>query len=248
MTCQELEHQLHPYLDGELNAAERADVERHLEGCPDCQAKLKDWRALHAALQAPELRFRASDTLRQRLQNELRKPKGPRPRRHWERWAAAAAVAVVAIALGFKFIPHGEDPDDAMVDSAVDQQEAAVAGKHTVAFDSANPGLIQGWLGHQIPFVPPVRDLAAQGYALVGVRADQVKDQPAAALTYRHGDGYITVFICQATGQPDKDLDTDTDDDYHVVYWTKGQYSFWTVSKLGPDELKRFGTLLRAAT
>ena len=247
MTCQELEHQLHPYLDGELSAAERADVERHLEGCPDCEAKLKDWRALQVALQAPELRFRASDTLRQRLQNELRKPQAVPVRRHWERWAAAAAVAVVAVALGFKFIPHSEDEDDAMVDAAVDQQEAAATSKHTVAFDSDNPGLIQGWLGHQLPFVPPVTDLAAQGYVLVGVRVDQVKGQPAAVLTYRHGTGFITVFICEAQGEPDKDPDTDTDDDYHVVYWTKAHYSFWTVSQLGADELKRFGTLLRAA-
>ena len=247
MTCQELEHQLHPYLDGELSAAERADVERHLEGCPDCQAKLKDWRALRGALQAPELRFRASDTLRQRLQNELRKPQAARARRHWERWAAAAAVAVVAVALSFKFIPHG-DEDDAMVDSAVDQQEVAAANKHLAEFTSTSPGLIQGWLSHQLPFVPPVTDLAAQGYALVGVRVDEVKGQPAAALTYRHGTDFITVFICQAQGEADKDLDTDTDDDYHVVYWTKGHYSFWTVSQLGPDELKHFGTLLRAAT
>lgn len=247
MSCQELEHQLHPYLDGELGAAERADVERHLEGCPDCQAKLKDFRALHGALQAPELRFRASDTLRQRLQNELRKPQAVPVRRHWERWAAAAAVAVVAIGLGFKFAPFG-DQDDAMVDSAVDQQEAAAASKHLTELSSTSPSLIQGWLSHQLPFVPPVTDLAAQGYALVGVRLDEVKGQPAAALTYRHGAGFVTVFICQATGKPDKDLDTDTDDDYHVVYWTKANYSFWTVSQLSADDIKHFGTLLRAAT
>ncbi|HEU5398067.1 MAG TPA: anti-sigma factor [Gammaproteobacteria bacterium] len=244
MTCQELENQLHPYLDGELDAAEQADVEQHLEGCPDCQARLKDWRALHGALQAPELRFKASGTLRQRLQNELHKPQAAR--RHWERWAAAAAVAIVAVALGFKFIPHG-DEDDAMVDSAVDQQEQAATSQHLTEFSSTNPALIQGWLSHQLPFVPPVSDLSAQGYALVGVRVDKVKGQPAAALTYRHGAGLITLFICEAQGKPDKDPDTDTDDDYHVVYWTKAHYSFWTVSTLGADDLKRFGTLLRAA-
>ena len=246
MTCQELEHQLHPYLDGELSAAERADVERHLEGCPDCQAKLKDWRALHGALQAPELRFRPSDTLRQRLQNELGKPQARPVRRHWERWAAVAAVVIVAAGIGFKFLPHG-DEDDAMADAAVDQQELAAAHGHLADFSSTSPSLIQGWLSHQLPFVPPVTDLSTQGYALVGVRVDEVKGQPAAALTYRHGAGFVTVFICQAAGEPDKDLDADTDDDYHVVYWTKAHYSFWTVSQLGADDLKHFGTLLRAA-
>lgn len=247
MNCKELETLLHPYLDGELTPDQRADVDKHLEGCADCRAHLKDWQALHKVMQAPELRHRASDTLRQRLHSELQKadarPNGIR----WQRWAAAAAVVVVALSVGFIFIPHG-DEDDAMVDAAVDQQEQAMTAKRLTDLHSSNPSDIQIWLSHQLPFIPPVANLAAQGYTLMGVRVAQVKDEPAAALTYRHGADLITVFVCQAKKAGDKDLDQDTQDDYHVVYWTHGNYSFWTVSKLSADELKHFGTLLRAAT
>jgi anti-sigma factor RsiW len=247
LNCQELESQLHAYVDGELTPAQRADVDKHLEGCPDCRAHLKDWQVLHLAFQTPELRHIASDTLRQRLGNALQKETGHVARPQWHRWAAAAAVGVVAVALGWQFIPHG-DEDDAMVDAAVAQQQQAVSSKHISDFNSNNPSVIEAWLSHQLPFVPPVQDLSKQGYALMGVRVDQVKGQPAAALIYRHGESYVTVFVCQATKPGDKDLDTDTNDDYHVVYWTHGNYSFWTVSQMDADELKRFGTLLRAAT
>lgn len=247
MNCQELETLLHPYLDGELAPDQRADVERHLGDCADCRAHLKDFQALHAALQAPELRRRVSDTLRQRLNIALQKESAPRHPLHWGRWAAAAAVAAVAVALSFNFMPKG-DEDDAMVDAAVAQQQQAVAAKHLTDLTSSDPGAIQSWFKGKLAYTPPVQDLATQGYVLVGARMDQVKDQPAAAITYRHGESYVTVFVCQAEKHRDTDLDTDTDDGYHVVYWTRGALSFWTVSQLDAAELKRFGTLLRAAS
>lgn len=249
MTCEELEELLHPYLDGELTPAQRTDVEQHLAGCADCRAQLKDFQSLHSALQAPELRLKASDTLKQRLAKGLAEEDSRKPRPRWYPWAAAAAVAVLAVALGWGFLFHGGSgsEDDAMVDATVDQQEHAVAAKHMVDLAATSTGSVQTWLMHQLPFVPPVPDMKPQGYFLQGVRVATVKGIQAAALTYRHGDHLITVFICPAGKGGDKDLDTDTDDDYHVAYWTKGRFSFWVVSQASLDDVKQFGTLLRAA-
>lgn len=38
MTCQRIEQLLSAYLEGELAAAERAEVESHFDACPDCAA------------------------------------------------------------------------------------------------------------------------------------------------------------------------------------------------------------------
>ena len=250
MTCQELEALLHPYLDGELTPDQRRDVEAHLPGCAECRARLKDWQALHTALRAPELRLKASDTLRQRLKGELKKADERKGRERWPLWTAAAAVLVVSVGLiTWSLMPVAvtEDADDAMVDAAVAQQQQAVSAKHLSDLASSDPAAVQAFFKDKLPYVPPVRDFAAQGYALVGARLDKVKDEPAAALTYRHGADYVTVFVCPAEHHKDTDLDTDTQDQYHVVYWTRGGLSFWTVSEMGADDLKRFGDLLRAA-
>ena len=249
MTCQELEALLHPYLDGELTPDQRKDVDTHLQGCADCRARLKDWQAMHTALQAPELRFKASDTLRQRLQGELQKADARKGRERWPLWTAAAAVVVVSVGLlSWTLLPvAGGDADDAMVDAAVAQQQQAVSANRLTDLSSSDPAAIQAYFKDKLAYVPPVHDFAAQGYALVGARLDKVKDEPAAALTYRHGSDYVTVFVCPAEKHRDTDLDTDTQDDYHVVYWTRGGLSFWTVSEMGADDLKRFGALLRTA-
>jgi hypothetical protein len=44
--------QLSAYIDGELSAAERAELERHIPGCAECQAALGELRRVHDLLAA----------------------------------------------------------------------------------------------------------------------------------------------------------------------------------------------------
>ncbi|MGE5625769.1 MAG: anti-sigma factor family protein [Bacillota bacterium] len=248
MNCKDLEGLLDPYLDGELDPAQRSLVDQHLEGCADCPRRLEGLRALHQALQSPELRYQASDTLKARLRNELLKAAAREARPKWPRWAAAAAVAVLAAGLGwFYMVPHGGDVDDTMVDAAVDQQQDAVKSGHLTDLASSDPKTVQTWFSGKLAYVPPVPDLSARGYTLAGARLDTVKGEPAAALTYKHSDDVVEVFVCAAQ-HGDTDLDTDNDDGYNVVYWTKGPLSFWVVSKIAPADLKQLGESLRQAT
>jgi anti-sigma factor RsiW len=249
--CQDCEELLHPYLDGEMDAAQRAAVDEHLKGCGDCRQALEHLQMLHRALQLPELRYTASDTLRHRIQTKLREADARERRPAWPRWGAAIAASVLAVALLWNFVPHGGAPapdvDDAMVDSAVDQQQDALKDNHVTDIASADAKAVQSWFSGKLAYTPPVPDLKPQGYALVGGRLDKVKGEPAAVLTYKHGDDVVTVFVCAAQ-HGDKDLDTDSDDGYQIVYWTKGSLSFWVVSKLDLEHLKSVGTALQQTT
>jgi anti-sigma factor RsiW len=44
--------QLSAYIDGELSAAERVELERHIPGCPECQEALGELRRVHDLLAA----------------------------------------------------------------------------------------------------------------------------------------------------------------------------------------------------
>jgi anti-sigma factor RsiW len=250
VNCKDLEALLDPYLDGELDAAQRSSVEQHLESCADCRRRLDDLRALHKALQSPDLRFKASDTLKQRLRGELAKAAAHEARPRWPRYAAAAAIFAVALTLGWVFLPFGhggEDENDAMADAAIAEHAQALTTKHLTEFASTDPAAVQSWFSGKLAYSPPVRGFAAQGYTLVGARLDHVKDEPAAALVYQHGADYVTVFVCPALKAGDTDLDADNDSGYNIVYWTKGSLSFWVVGKLDPADLKRFGESLHAS-
>ncbi|HEY3858272.1 MAG TPA: anti-sigma factor [Gammaproteobacteria bacterium] len=251
MTCQECEELLHPYLDGEMDAPQRAAVDAHLKDCKDCRQALEHLQMLRRALQLPELRYPASETLRHRLQEQLREADAHERRRHWPRWATAAAAAAIVVSLVLNFMPHhrtapvASDDEDAMVDSAVDQQQDAVKKGHLMDLTTSDPRAVQSWFSGKLAYQPPVPDLSAEGYALVGARLDKVKDEPAAALVYQHGSDVVTVFVCAADKPGDKAIDTDSDDGYQVVYWTQGSLSFWMVSKLDAAQLKRIGESLQ---
>jgi Putative zinc-finger len=56
MTCERIEGLLSAFLDGELGPADKATVESHLAGCPDCTALLSVLRRAQEALAGfPEL-------------------------------------------------------------------------------------------------------------------------------------------------------------------------------------------------
>jgi anti-sigma factor RsiW len=248
--CQECEELLHPYLDGEIDSAQRAAVDEHLKGCGDCRQALEHLQMLRRALQLPGLRYTASDTLRHRIQMKLREADARERRPAWPRWSAAAAAAVIAVALVWNFVPHGGhapavEDEDAMVDSAVDQQQDAVKSDHLTDLSSSDPKAVQIWFNGKLAYTPPVPDLKARGYTLIGARLDKVMDQPAAALVYLRGSDMLTVFVCPAEKPGDKALDTDSDDGYQVAYWTKGSLSFWVVSKLDIAQLKQIGASLQ---
>jgi anti-sigma factor RsiW len=251
--CQECEELLHPYLDGEMDPTQRAAVDEHLKSCDDCRQSLEHLQMLQRALQMPELRYTASDTLRQRLQTKLREADARERRPAFPRLGVAAAAAVIAVALVWSFMPHGPSApavldEDAMVDSAVDQQQDAAKSGHLTDYASSDPSVLQRWFGTKLAYTPPVPDLKAQGYTLMGARVDTVGGQPAAALVYLRGSDMVTVFVCLAGKPGDKALDTDSNDGYQVAYWTKGSLSFWVVSKLDAAQVKQIGQDLSQAT
>lgn len=94
---------LSAYLDGELPPEERAALERHLPGCPECRRELEDYRTLRAMLRAvpmPALprsfTLPATGAVPEPLPAQRNRPASARPRTRAER----SSVARAAQALG----------------------------------------------------------------------------------------------------------------------------------------------------
>ena len=63
MDCQQVARRLDEYAASELGSQERAAVNQHLHGCPDCRAALRDLRALDARIRALPVRTLPDDFL-----------------------------------------------------------------------------------------------------------------------------------------------------------------------------------------
>ena len=96
-------YEISAYVDGDLDAARRAEVEAHLAGCEACAALAADLRGLAVAAAALEDRAPAADlwpAIRERIEGQARViPIAPAARRRitltWTQLAAAGIATVV---------------------------------------------------------------------------------------------------------------------------------------------------------
>ena len=114
---------LNGYVDAELDAGARADVERHLESCGECRAAVDDLRELRrlaGALAPMEPPARAWNRIESRLR-DARPQTGSR--RTTYAWLAAAAALLVATGIGLRLGPLA--PSKPAITSQADRLELA---------------------------------------------------------------------------------------------------------------------------
>jgi anti-sigma factor RsiW len=233
------------YLDGELDLASALAFERHLEGCPECAQALARQRALRGAIESADLRFRPSSELTRRLRRAAVPEK---ERGIWPpalRLQAVAALLLVAVAswsLGRVWPPRaGTDLTDEVVASHV---RSLLAG-HPADVASTDQHTVKPWFAGKLDYSPVVVDLAAHGFPLVGGRLDYFGHHPVAALIYRADRHVINVF----TWPTAYDLEGSgpiraSRQGFNVRHWTQGGMTYWAVSDVSEDRLRRLCRLL----
>jgi len=146
--CEAMPIRLSSYLDDELSASDREQVESHLAGCPDCSGYLAELRAARGRLEyLPQVKPR--EEVIARLKARIRSIETPKPRRlapvfsfprlapaRFALGAAAVAVLFFAVFL-FKFSPF--EPGPHVADVALDSQPSAGDG---LMSDGSRPVLI----------------------------------------------------------------------------------------------------------
>jgi hypothetical protein len=169
--CAHFEPELSAYLDGELDAAERARLDAHLHACARCAAELRELRRVGESLRrwdAQETRYAQSTGFRNRV---LARVGGHADApveeiRTWRRaaWAAAAAAGVVGAFAWATTRPAavgGADLDDlrARVEAVERSVASLPAGEHG-AHDAT--GAARADLPDRIGDIPPIVGPAAR--------------------------------------------------------------------------------------
>lgn len=224
-------------LDGELDAAESAALAEHRAGCPVCRRNESVIMAARQALQGATY-HRADPELFRAVASRV----GPRPppdRRQSFRWRGLAtfgAGAALAAAIVLTVLPVGR-PD--IVAALIDDHVRALQPGHLLDVVSTNQHTVKPWFDGRLDFAPPVKDLAAEGFPLVGGRLDYLHGRSVAVLVYSHGKHVIELFVWPATGRAGVPARAGRDG-YNVVHWEMGAMSFSAVSDVEPSGLEEF--------
>ena len=115
-------------------------------------------------------------------------------------WGVALLVALAA-AGGMTLSARHADTDRT-VDELVSSHVRADLSARDIDVISTDRHTVKPWFNGRIDYAPPVEDLAAAGFALVGGRLDYVGRRRVAVLVYRYRQHVIDVYVRPAGEGP----------------------------------------------
>ena len=250
MECEEVHPRLDAYFDGELAEAERALFRDHLAHCGDCGPEAAALERLRDGIRQSAPVYRAPEALRSQIRFALRREAGasaPAGLRApgWLAYAASILLAV-AVGSGGTFMILGERQEDTIAAEVIDSHLRSLLGSHLTDVLSSDQHTVKPWFAGRSDLSPPVVDLAAEGFPLVGGRLDLIAGKPVPALVYKRREHVINVFVLpEAKGDLVKTL---TRRGYTLRHWNEGDLGFWAVTDAAPPELAEFERRFRTAT
>jgi anti-sigma factor RsiW len=256
MNCAETEIMLHALIDGELDAGHARDVEAHVAACPGCAEKLEAFRAMHAAMAGADLKESAPASLRARIEAALPLPSAriiaprqfARPsRRNFFGGFAVGTVLSAAIAASLVLTVFRNDQEQTIANDVVSAHIRSLQAGHLMDVETSDQHTVKPWFNGKLDVAPPVIDLTAQGFTLLGGRLDYIDGEPVAAVVYRRRKHVINLFVAQRLGAEHAGVNTETIQGYNVRHWSERGLDFWAVSDIAADELEEFGQKIAAA-
>jgi anti-sigma factor RsiW len=253
MNCAECETLLHALIDGELDAGHSRDVETHLATCPGCAERYTTFRAMHEAMAVADLKDKAPAALRGRIEAALPLPHAPgsaeivRPRkflapsrRSFFGGFAVGTALSAAIAATVVLTVFGNDRGQTIADEVVSAHIRSLQPGHLIDVETSDQHTVKPWFDGKVDVAPPVIDLTAEGFTLLGGRLDYIDGEPVASVVYKRRKHVINLFVAQRLGAAHGNVTDRTIQGYNVRHWSAGGLDFWAVSDLDAAELDEF--------
>ena len=237
---------LDAYMDAELSIEHSVEFEHHLGECPSCQAGLATRRALSSALRETLEYHTAPLSLHHAVWNELGRAGATSvavvsAARRTPQWMRMAASLILVAGLSSALTYYGASPGgDVIPDEVFASHVRAVESENRlVDVVSSDQHTVKPWLDARLDFAAPVKDLAKDGFPLVGGRVDYIDSHTVAALVYRSRKHFITLFVWPSEG-PAKSITASARRGDNILQWSDGTMTYWAISDVGGPELMNF--------
>jgi anti-sigma factor RsiW len=247
MTCEEARILVHALADGELDAGHAREIEAHVAQCDGCAAELAAAREMTQALRAAPLGFTLPASLSAKIDRVVPTPMPVTNRRALLKGFAFGGVASALAAASVGLVVLREGQDDRILGEAISAHLRSLQADHLTDVLSTNQHTVKPWFNGRIDLAPPVIDLTAQGFTLIGGRLDYIDGKPAAALVYRRRIHVINLFVAQGLGEASSTPKLTMMQGFNLLRWNENGLNMLAVSDLNRDELEEFGAKFAAA-
>lgn len=248
MDCPTCEAMVDAYVDGELPPSECLAFERALDGCPQCRQRLDTARRLSALVRELPIEP-APDLLHARIERELRTIAATtrtQPRRDTWRWSAMAASLLVAAGIGWlgaNLVGQGAHEADQLVAGYM-RVSASDTG---VEIASSERHTVKPWFAGRIDYSPPVHDLGAEGFPLIGGRIDVVDGRKRAVLVYRYNNHRIALTVWPSASAGNAAPSVSQQEGFSLASWRHGGFEMRAIADTAPSRMISFAAALDRA-
>jgi anti-sigma factor RsiW len=196
------EDELHAYVDNELPAERRGDVEAWLAAHPDDAARVQSWRTMAEALHA-----RYDSVVDEAVPKRLEIERLVREPRKWIYGAIAATLAAFIVGGGVGWMARGAAAAPSAFQSfTLDALEAhrlyVVEVRHPVEVPGNERAHLQAWLSKRCGWIVRAPELTAAGLKLVGGRLLPGPTGPASFMMYESASGErFTIYSAKSEAE-----------------------------------------------
>jgi anti-sigma factor RsiW len=243
MNCQEASVLLHAFIDDELDAGHAHEIEAHVSGCARCAAELRGLRDMHRRLSSAQLRYQAPPALHRRIENSLRVPRPAPPapnRRSLLQGFVMGGMLSAAAAASLVLFVDRDAQDQRLLGDVVSAHLRSLQANHLTDVETSDQHVVRPWFNGRLDLAPPVVDLTAQGFTLIGGRLDYIDARPVAAIVYKRRAHVINLFVSQALPSAPLTSSQASVSGYNIRRWTDGDLDLLAVSDLNSEELSEF--------
>jgi len=250
LNCEHLHRVVDAWLDGELDDGTNAEALAHAATCQRCAALRASRERLRFDLQTVA-RYEAPAHLRRSIRTAMKNMEagGQRARQAlrvplWPAIAVLASVSAFAFFVGWRLGGLSTPPD--RLEPVVALHVASLnPADRLVQVASSDRHTVKPFFAGKLPFAPPVRDLRADGFSLIGGRIDDLDGQPAAAIVYRIREHVINLVVTSA-GTASRPVTVSSLRGFSMVAWRADGLALTAVSDVDSAELQRFARLVQS--
>lgn len=250
MSCDDARRLLAAYHDGELDAIRASELEQHIHGCASCNAALENLCTLSQVTKSAS--FTVPADLRASLTAALRRTESKattvHPFRFSHSWLTSGLSLAAAAMFGFfiartLYRPSANEP---LLAQLTDSHLRSLIGTHLTDVANSDQHTVRPWFEGKLDFAPPIEDLSAHGFPLLGGRVDYIAGRAVAVLVYQRRQHFINLFIWPTAGASEIRSEA-AQRGYNVVDWRDSGMSFWALSEVNENELRQFAREFRGA-
>src|SRR6202162_3203380 len=139
--------------------------------------------------------------------------------------SAFSAAIAATLAVGV----FRSDQNQQVADEVVSAHIRSLQAGHLIDVETSDQHTVKPWFNGRVDVAPPVSDLTAQGFTLIGGRLDYIDGEPVASVVYQRRKHVINLFVAQRLGAKRASARLEAIQGYNVRNWSEAGLDFWAV-------------------